>query len=80
MAMCLASAVHLLQPERAQNYLGIVLSHLHFFIEDYPSKVFAIALTDILRKYNDPVVGKNFVHILDCLVTLLRVSYGRTMI
>jgi hypothetical protein len=39
-----------------------------------------MALTDILRRYADPTVGKYFVHILDCLVTLLRVSYGRNLV
>lgn len=78
-AMCLASAIQLLTPTAAQSYLETVLMHLHFFIDEYPSKVYAMALTDLIRKYDHPVVARNFVHIMDCLVTLLRVSFNRTM-
>lgn len=51
MAMCLSNALHVIEPEIAYSFIETILMNLQYFVEDYPSKVFSVALINILRQY-----------------------------
>lgn len=46
-------------------------------MDEHPCKLYSSYLSKLLMNYEIPLIGSNFLHILDCITTLLRLNYSR---